>query len=144
MERLQKTLFWALVASETSHVFCCVLPTLFSVLSLLAGLGVVSVLPAPILEFHEMMHDWEIPVISMSGAILLFGWAIDSYARKIDCHNTGCAHGPCTPKKKRADKILKIATVLFLVNVSVYLIFHRSMDSHSDHPVETIADEHHH
>lgn len=127
MQKLQKTLTLAIIASETSHVFCCVLPTLFSVLSLLAGVGLVSGMPVWIESLHEQLHAWEVPMIAFSGSVVLFGWALYAYSRRIDCHNTGCHHGACAPRKKTASKILKVATILFVVNVSVYLIFHRGM-----------------
>lgn len=124
MERIQKALGWAILASETSHVFCCVLPTMVGVFSLLSGLGVIGILPAGIMEFHELMHHWEIPMIFASGGILALGWALYAVSRKIDCHDTGCHHGDCAPKKNRTAMILKAASVLFVVNTTIYLAFH--------------------
>ncbi len=124
MEKIRTGIFWAITLSETSHVFCCVLPTLFSLASLLAGVGIVSALPTGWLAFHEAMHEYEIPMIGLSGAILAVGWLLHYISLRIDCHDTGCAHGPCQPKKKSATGILKIATVLFVVNTIIYLAFH--------------------
>jgi hypothetical protein len=124
MQRIQKALGWAILASETSHVFCCVLPTLAGLFSLLSGLGVIGVLPAGIMEFHHIMHRWEIPMIVASGVILALGWVLYVISQRIDCHDTGCIHGACAPKKNRTAKILKIATVLFVVNTSIWLSFH--------------------
>lgn len=124
MERMHKALGWAILASETSHVFCCVLPTLAGVFSLLSGLGVVGVLPAGIMEFHDLMHRWEIPMIVASGAVLVLGWTLYALSLRFDCHDTGCVHGACAPKKNRTAKILKIATALFVVNTTIYLVFH--------------------
>ena len=42
MEKRRKAVFWAVLLSETSHLFCCVLPSVFSVLSLLVGVGMIS------------------------------------------------------------------------------------------------------
>ena len=39
MERIQQVLHWTVIVSAGSHIFCCVLPTLVTVLSLIAGLG---------------------------------------------------------------------------------------------------------
>jgi hypothetical protein len=127
-QRLQGLLFWAIVVSETSHVFCCVLPTLISLFSLLAGLGLMSVLPAGWLAFHEMMHRWEIPMIALSGGILVFGWVMHFISRRLDCHSTGCGHGPCAPEKNKAVTILKIASVMFAVNIAIYYTFHVHMN----------------
>ncbi len=124
MQRIQKALGWAILASETSHVFCCVLPTLAGLFSLLSGLGVIGVLPAGIMEFHEIMHHWEVPMIVASGVILALGWALYMISQRIDCHDTGCVHGACAPKKNRTAQILKIATVLFVVNTMIWLAFH--------------------
>ena len=124
MQRINKALGWAILASETSHVFCCVLPTLAGVLSLLSGLGVIGVLPAGMLEFHDMMHHWEVPMVIASGVILALGWGLYMISKRMDCHDTGCHHGDCTPKKNKSTLILKAASVLFVVNAIIYLTFH--------------------
>ncbi len=124
MERHQNKLFWALVITETSHVFCCVLPTVFSVLGLLTGLGLVSAMPMGLDFIHEFLHRWELPMVMTSGVILVLGWGLYLYSRKIDCHDSGCHHGPCEGIKKRTGLILKIATLLFVANVTIYGAFH--------------------
>lgn len=127
MQKLQKGIYAAIVATEASHVFCCVLPTVFSVLSLLAGLGMVSVMPGWMVDLHAFLHGWELPMITASGVVLALGWGLDWYSKKIDCHDHGCGHGPCGTKKNRAHTVLIVATVLFFVNITVYGVFHRGM-----------------
>lgn len=129
IDRVQKSLGWAIVASETSHVFCCVLPTLFSLISLAAGLGLVTAMPLGLEVLHEVMHHWELPVILASGVVLLLGWGAHFLALKLDCRSTGCGHGPCTPKKRKAGKVLKLATVLFVMNFAIYLGFHHGLEA---------------
>ena len=125
-EKIQKSMVWAVILSESSHLFCCVLPTIVSLMGLLAGLGVIVALPSGVLQLHEFLHEWEIPMIAASGVILALGWIAIRYSDKVDCHSTGCAHGACAPKKSRAHLVLKIATVLFVFNVAVYVVVHRS------------------
>lgn len=127
MQRIQMGLFWAIVLSETSHVFCCVLPTIFSALSLLAGLGMVSAMPAPLVGIHEALHEWEIPVILASGAILALGWGLHAYSLRLDSTQSCCVHGECAPSKRRSSAILKFATLLFIANVFVFAVFHRGL-----------------
>lgn len=125
VSKIQKPLFWTLVVSETTHVFCCVLPSLFSVLSLLVGLGIVTAMPAPVESLHHMLHDYELPMIALAGAILAFGWAVDLIAARLDCQTDGdCYHTPCSLKKRKAHFILKIATALFVFNLIIYFGFH--------------------
>ncbi len=124
MERIQRAIFWAIVVSETGHVFCCVLPTIISLASLLAGVGMLSILPAGILAFHELMHKWELPMIALSAAVLGLGWILNAISERIDCHSTGCHHGPCKPKKLSAKGILIFATALFVFNTAIYFLFH--------------------
>ena len=131
MQKIQKTLYASVVASESIHIFCCVLPTVFSILSLLAGMGVVATLPSFLNDAHAAIHAYEIPMIMVSGLILLFGWGLYLYSRKIDCRNEGtCAHTPCEPKKNRTKIFMMLATILFVVNIMVYFAFHRGMDEH--------------
>lgn len=128
MQKFQKSIYAAIIASEASHVFCCVLPTVFSALSLLAGLGMVSAMPGWMVSIHKLLHGWEVPMILASAVVLALGWGLYWYSQKIDCHDHGCGHGPCEPKKDRTNLILKIATVLFFINITVYGVLHRGMD----------------
>ncbi len=124
MQKIQKSVVWAVLVSETGHIFCCVLPTIFSILGLLSGLGFVITLPPALDHLHAYLHAYERPMIAASAVVLLLGWGLYAYARKIDCHDTGCVHGACTPKKTYTHRILWAATILFAVNLVIYLIFH--------------------
>ena len=145
MQKLQKIINVTALVSEASHIFCCLLPTIFTILSLLVGLGVIGAIPSELNFLHDVIHDWEIPIIITSGVIILFGWALHYYAKKMDCESMGPDHEVCEPRKQRTAKILKIATVLFVVNVSIYFLVHRPMDQHNHGPhAETGHDGHNH
>lgn len=140
MQRLQKSITAAIILSETTHVFCCVLPTLVSVMSLLAGIGITSFMPASLAALHDALHHWEVPMILTSGIILCMGWGLQLLSQQIDCRtDVGCAHAPCAPKKNRTHRLLMLATLLFAVNVTVYTVFH-----HGVAPVDTAATTHDH
>ncbi len=141
MEKRRKAVLLAVILSETSHLFCCVLPTIFSVLSLFVGIGMISVMPAPLSAMHAILHAWELPIISLSGLILALGWGIDIHSRKVDCHDTGCHHPPCDVRKDKAHLVLKLATVLFLANVMVYTVLHQGMGVGQPAAVEQV--DHH-
>lgn len=150
-KKVQGVFSWVVILSECSHVFCCVLPTMFSVLTLLVGMGMMGGLPIWMQNAHEVLHAWEIPMIAFSGMVLLVGWGLQILSKRMDCHDTGCGHGACAPKKDRSELVLKIATILFLVNITVYGVFHRDIGGffhganlpmigqHDDH-----SHEHHH
>lgn len=127
MQKLRKTINVAILLSEFSHVFCCVLPTLFSLLTLLAGLGVLAAVPVMMVEVHDLIHKYELGVIGFSGAMIGLGWLLHYHSLKVDCHDTGCHHPPCTPVKRKTSKFLLVASVLFAVNILVYGIVHRGM-----------------
>ncbi len=129
---MRKKIGWTILAVEASHVFCCVLPTLVSLLSLLTSLGLVSSVPKGLTFMHDLMHNWEIPIIIGSGLLLLLGWWLHRFSKTIDCHDNGCEHEPCGPKKDRTSLILKIATVIFAFNVLVFVIFHRGLEHFVD------------
>lgn len=129
MNQLRKPLFWTIILSETTHIFCCVLPTLFSLASLLVGAGLIATLPPGFEKFHALLHGYEVPLIIFSGVVIALGWAADHYARKVDCHDTGCCHPPCAPVKNRAHIVLKAASVLFIINLIIYFVFHRGMET---------------
>lgn len=140
MDKRSKAIYWTVLLSETSHVFCCVLPIIFSLLSLLSGAGLAAALPAHVIQLHDFMHQWEVPMIVVSGLLLACGWGLHEYSRRLDCRDTGCVHEPCGTTKKRTALVLKIATVLFLVNVTVYAAVHRGMGVSPSHPVPAVHD----
>lgn len=124
MNRLHHAVNWISITSEISHFFCCGLPIIFSLLSLLSGMGLIATMPVGIQRLHEMTHDYEVPMIIASGLIIILGWALHVVANKIDCHNSGCHHEPCGSKKKKSSLILMIATGLFLLNLTGYFLLH--------------------
>lgn len=153
MEKYRKTVLTALMISETSHVFCCVLPTVFSIVSVLSGLGIVSTLPAEWVGLHNFLHAWEVPMIVTSGIILALGWGLHYYTEHMGPHeqHKHCCDGHCGPKKQNKNKIhiiLKIASVLFVINIAVYVLYHRDHPMVTDIPVyatgniPTYADRH--
>jgi hypothetical protein len=104
-----------------SHVFCCVLPTIVSLIGLFAALGFLSTYLTELEIVHEALHDYEGAILLASGLILTLGWGAHYYSEKMDCHDNGCHHGPCKPQKKRATKILMAATGLFILNIILVL-----------------------
>lgn len=127
MKKMQGMFSWVVILSECSHVFCCVLPSMFSILTLLVGVGMVGAMPIWMQSVHEALHEYEVPMMIMSGAVVLIGWVLNYISTKIDCHDTGCGHGVCTPKKKRSERILMIATLLFLANITIYILVHKDV-----------------
>ena len=141
MSNLHRHLSLAVLLSEFSHVFCCILPTLFTVLSFAANLGLITTTPGFLLDIHEHIHEYEVPIIIVSGVMLALGWAAHVYSRKVDCHDDGCCHPPCAPQKSMNAKILIVASVLFVMNISIYFFVHRNI---LDLPVfATPTAEHH-
>ena len=125
MEKLQKATLWTLILSESTHIFCCVLPTIVSIVSLLAGAGALSFIPGTILDLHDLLHRWEVPMIVFSGALLALGWGLHLISERLNCVDAAqCCHEPCAPKKSLTFKIMVAATALFLFNVAVYIVFH--------------------
>lgn len=127
MADLRKHFGWAVLLSEASHVFCCVLPTFVTACGILANIGLISAAPAFILELHEFLHEYEIPIIVFSGLMVVAGWVVHAATRDVDCHDTGCVHPPCDQKKSSNSKILIIATCLFALNLVIYFGIHRNI-----------------
>lgn len=136
-EKAQKITSYLALATEVSHVFCCVIPSIFSIMTMLVGLGILGAVPLGMVKFHDLMHGWEIPIIVTSGVILALGWSLHIISERLDCRSSGCEHEPCTPKKKKTSRILKIATLLFVINIAIYTFVHMPHDA-------TVAETHEH
>ena len=141
---MRKGILYSVIASESIHIFCCVLPTVFSVLSLLAGMGMIAVMPGFIDNMHHVIHDYEMPMIITSAIVLAVGWGLYRYSRKIDCHDEGtCSHAPCEPKQDTTKIGLIVATILFVFNVMVYFGLHRAYDDNQMHGQNHIENHDH-
>lgn len=128
MQGFHKHFGWAVLVSELSHVFCCVIPTVVTILSAFANVGLFVISPNGILmNIHNAMHMYEIPVIVFSGAMVSLGWVAHVLSKRVDCHDTGCGHPPCTPQKSKNSKVLMIATLLFALNIVIYFTVHRNV-----------------
>lgn len=143
MEKINKTIYASIIASQVMHLFCCVLPTLLGVMSVVTGVGMVAALPGFLENAHHLMHDYELPMLVTSGLALLFGWLLYAYSLKFNCvKDGGCCHDPCEPKKDKTRLFMGVATALFVVNMGVYLIAHHPMDTHGHG--ESQGHHHHH
>ena len=129
MEKIHRAISIAALISEGSHIFCCVLPVLASLLGLIAVMGSVSYVPAGFFALHELIHAYEIPMIIFSGATLLAGWGLYAISIRMDCRNSGCCHEPCKPKKRQISRTLVIASILFFINITIYTLVHSSLGS---------------
>lgn len=137
MKNHHDKIIWAIILSETSHIFCCGLPIIFSILSLLTGFGIMAALPPQLVFIHDILHKYEPAMILFSASVLLLGWGFYFYAKHMEekQHNHDCCAHHAQPEKT-ASKILIIATVLFVVNVSVYFGIHRHgapIEIHDNH-----------
>lgn len=129
MEKLRRHIVWLVIASEMSHLFCCILPTLAAVLSLAVGVGL---LPAGFTKLHDVIHGYEIPIIIFSATLLLLGWWAYWLATKTDCHALGHDEHACHKTTDRSKVYLLMGTVLFFVNLVVYFSLHQNLNNHDD------------
>lgn len=127
LANLRKHFGWAVLLSELSHVFCCVLPTIVTILGMLANIGLIGVAPGFITEVHETIHAYEIQIIVFSGLMVVLGWGVHLASREVDCHDTGCVHPPCSGTKTGNSRILVIASLLFAFNLVIYFGIHQNV-----------------
>lgn len=127
---------WVALLSALSHIFCCGLPMLMGILSLLAGFGTFSTLFPGFDALHARFQDYEPLLIVFSVLMLMLGWGMQFYAARHDCHDTGCHHPPCAPKKHNATLLLWAATGIFVLNTGLLLFVHKP---HVPYPVAAVV-----
>ena len=125
MEKLRRNIVWLVIASEVSHLFCCVLPTLAAVLSVAVGVGL---LPLGFTLLHDIIHGYEIPIIIFSAVMLGLGWWAYWLARRTDCHALGHDEHACHKTTDRSKVYLLIGSALFVMNIAIYFALHFSLD----------------
>lgn len=146
-DKLQRNIALTIIMAESTHIFCCVLPTVVTVLALLSSLGAVTQVPVFMLDLHEILHAYEVPVIVFSGVMLVLGWVMYGVSRQIECQKQHCEphETVCASRKNNTGLILTVASVLFVVNVTVYFTLHRgSQELLHDQAVTAHAHDSHH
>lgn len=125
MEKLRRNVILLVIASEISHLFCCVLPTLAAVLSVAVGVGL---LPVGFTVLHDVIHGYEIPIIIFSAVMLGLGWWAYWLARRTDCHALGHDEHACHRTTDRSKVYLLVGSALFVMNLTIYFALHFSLD----------------
>ena len=129
MEKLRRNIVWLVIASEVSHLFCCILPTLAAVLSLAVGVGL---LPAAFTSLHDIIHGYEVPIIVFSASMIVLGWWAYWLATRTDCHALGHDEHACHKTTDRSKIYLVIGTIVFLINLCVYVTLHHVLNKSED------------
>ncbi len=126
-DTLHRNIGIAIILAESTHVFCCVLPTLVTIISIMASVGAIIPIPLFLLDIHEFLHEYELPVIAFSGAVLALGWGLYLASRVTVCEKPHCEphETVCAGKKDRTRWVLAVATALFIVNITIYFTLHR-------------------
>jgi hypothetical protein len=111
------------VMAELTHVFCCGIPLTVAALSLGTVGGAFTSLHA----FHDVMHIYEVRILLGSGLILALSGALQYLSFRLDCRQTGCHHGDCSPKKFRASLLFKLATLAYGLNLLLFMLLDHSL-----------------
>ena len=127
-------------ASAFSHLFCCFLPGVLSILTLIASSGAAAVT----LEDFGIPEAWHDDIIKFSATVLIISGIMNFISWRIDCREDGnCTHEPCETKKNTYLKLYLFSVVFFFINVSIHYGFHVDHD-HSLHGHEAHAHTHIH
>lgn len=114
---IQKITSTFLMLTAFGHFFCCVLPLVATFTSLAATAGLVAI-NSPMIQWFE---SHEVQIFIIAGLMILVSGIIQFVSEKIDCHDTGCVHEPCAPKKNWSHKLFVASTILYSVNLVVFL-----------------------
>ena len=108
------------ILSLCTHFFCCFLPGVVSVLTLVTVTGAATI----------TMEDFGIPesvheqMIYISALVLVISGFLNYLSWKIDCREVGCVHEPCAPRKSKYFKLYMISVVFFLLNAVIHFTLH--------------------
>jgi len=122
VQRIAHAAHHANLAALLSHVFCCGLPALMNIIALAVGAGALTAVAPWVGNIHLFMHQFELPLLIFSGLALLVGVVAQWVSARRDCGTQTCGHDSCAPKKQPSRWILMIAALLFLGNLTFYLV----------------------
>ena len=107
----------AVIAAGLSHVFCCVLPAVLSILSISTVFGAST---TTVLNF-EWFEAIEEQVLIFSGVVLFISGLAQLVSWRVKCNASVCCHEPCEKRKNWAMRLFIFATVIYLFNLIVLL-----------------------
>lgn len=144
-DKLHHHLAFVVILTEASHIFCCVLPTLVTLISVLASFGVIAQVPVFMLDIHEALHAYELPIIGFSGLMLALGWVFYVISRRVECEKPHCEPHEtiCAPHKNTAHRVLQIASLIFALNILVYTTVHIHLEESLHNQAVTTHHDHH-
>ncbi len=122
MQRLAHAAHHANLAALLSHIFCCGLPAVMNIVAITAGAGALTAVAPWVGDVHLFMHQFELPLLLFSGLALLVGVLAQWVSARRDCGAQTCHHSSCAPKKQPSRWILMVAALLFLGNLTFYLV----------------------
>lgn len=93
-----------------------------NIIALSAGAGALTAVAPWVGNIHLFMHRFELPLLIFSGFALLVGVLAQWISARRDCGMQACGHESCVPKKQPARWVLTVAALLFLGNLTFYLI----------------------
>lgn len=115
---LQKSVTAVAIFAGLMHIFCCVLPLVMTTLGIGSTLGVIGINATQL----EVLHRYEHEIFAFSAAMLIVAGLSQCTSWRIDCRVQGsCDHKPCSPTKRLSFKLFVLASLIFLVNMAVFL-----------------------
>lgn len=112
---------YLVIFSAISHLFCCFLPGVLSVVTLIASSGSAIVT----LDDLGLPEKYHADIITFSFVMLVVSGVMNYISWRIDCRKDGhCVHEPCKPKKKGYLKLYFASVIFFLINVAIHFGTH--------------------
>ena len=79
-----------------------------------------------VFDLPVSFHRCLVPITGGVTPALMLSQAI-WISQCVDCHDDGCCHPPCSPQKNTNARILQIATLLFILNMGIFLFVHKNI-----------------
>ncbi len=108
------------VFSLGAHLFCCGIPAIVAIVSLISTVSLSgTALMLQIKDFSETIH---LAAFAFSTLMVIIALGTFFLSRKQNCVEDGhCAHEPCAPKKTKNWRLMSISLALYAINVIVFL-----------------------
>lgn len=110
---------YIIICGSLVHIFCCGIPLLLSISSLASIIGIHSLAMFEV-EWFEAIEGY---VLLISGFLLIVTIAADQISKKMNCVESNvCQHEPCDKKKRVSSYMLKIALILYSLNLLTLIL----------------------
>lgn len=121
INRMMRVCDSLIAVTALGHVFCCGLPLMLSILGIFSAATSYSL---ETITGITAVDEYEDFALYFATGIIVFSGLLQWVSARLDCHNTGCVHGSCSPAKRRSRRLFILSIALYAMSMFMHFMAH--------------------